>query len=76
MLTVFQELNSKGLSLSSQKEKENRSRSCVHFLHKTLRRAVTAKKCTKKRDARASCCFANETYCFIAVLVAFAVVVA
>ena len=37
---------------------------------------MTAKKCTKKRETRASCCFVNETYCFIAVPVAVAVVVA
>ena len=33
---------------------------------------MTAKKCTKKRDARASCCFVNETYRFFAVPVVVA----
>ena len=38
---------------------------------------MTAKKSTQKRDARTNrCCFANQTYCFFAVLVAVAVVVA
>ena len=59
----FQELNSKGLYLRSQKEKEN---SCHVFLssikrevRKISRRscAVTAKKSTKKRDARAKMLF-------------------
>jgi len=41
-------------------------------------RAVTAKKCTKKRDARANLlfCQTTETYCFFDVLVDVAVVVA
>ena len=38
---------------------------------------MTTKKSTQKRDARTNrCCFANQTYCFFAVLVAVAVVVA
>ena len=39
-------------------------------------RATKAKKCTKKRDARAKLFFANINHCFFAVLVAVAVVVA
>ena len=38
---------------------------------------MTAKKSTQKRDARTNrCCFANQAYCFFAVLVAVAVFVA
>ena len=37
---------------------------------------VQAKKCTKKRDARASCSFAKLNLLLFAVLVALAVVVA
>ena len=60
------ELNSEGLYQSSGKEKE----SCLAFPSSTKReirhfhvvgRATTAKKCTKKRDARAKLFFANLT---------------
>ena len=58
-----------------KKRKENSSQD-VHNLHKTLhqevscrRRAVNvkevSKKCHKKRDARASCCFAHTTNCVL-----------
>ena len=57
------ELNSKRLYQGSRKIK---SFVLVHVLHKTrslalsyLSRAVKAKKCTKKRDARAKLLFAN-----------------
>ena len=63
MLAIFfQELNSKGLNLSSQKEKENR----CHVLPSSTKReirtfkvvgAVTAKKCTKRHEARAKLLF-------------------
>ena len=57
--------------------------SCVHVLHKTWNklssrrsRAVTAKKCTKKRDARAELLFCQSilNLLFFAVLVDVAVV--
>ena len=60
---IFLELNSKILYQSSGKEKESR---CLVFTSSTKReikafshrsRAVTAKKCTKKRDARAKLLF-------------------
>ena len=63
MLTFFLELSSKRLYQSSGKEKESR---CLVFTSSTKReikafshrsRAVTAKKCTKKRDARAKLLF-------------------
>ena len=67
MLTFFVlELNSKRLYRSSGKKKR-KSSSCVHVLHKTWHqvfsrrsRAVTAKKCTKKPDARAELLFCQE----------------
>ena len=43
----------------------------------STKREIAAKECTKKRDARAKLFFRQaETYCFFAVLVAVAVVVA
>ena len=63
MLAFFLELSSKRLYQSSGKEKESR---CLVFTSSTKReikafshrsRAVTAKKCTKKRDARAKLLF-------------------
>ena len=63
MLAIFQELNSKGLYLSSEKQNENH---CLVFtpVHKTWNsevsrhsRAVTARKNTKKRDVRAKLLF-------------------
>ena len=45
-------------------------------IKREISRALTAKKCTKKRDARAELlfCQTTETYCFLDVLVAVAVV--
>ena len=61
MLAIFfLDLNSKRLYLSSGKEKESR---CLEFTSSTKRgilrrsREVTAKQCTKKRDARANLFF-------------------
>ena len=63
MLAIFQELNSKGLYLSSEKQNENH---CLVFtpVHKTWNyevsrhsRAVTARKNTKTRDVRAKLLF-------------------
>ena len=65
----FQELNSKGLYVSSPKKKENRCLvfRCVHVLHKAWnwegsRRSceMTAKKCTKTRDTRAKLLFCQS----------------
>ena len=63
MLVNFLELNSKGLYQSSRNEKE-KLLSCVLVLDKTRNyavsrrsRATKAKKCTKKRDARAKLFF-------------------
>ena len=62
----FLELNSKILYRSSGKEKESR---CLVFMFSTKReikafshrsRAVTARKCTKKRDARAKMLFCQS----------------
>ena len=53
---MFLELNSKGLYESSGKEKESCS-SCVPVLDKREFSATTAKKCTKKLDARAKLLF-------------------
>ena len=67
----FLELNSKRLHQSTGKEKESR---CLVFTFSTFSRrsrAVTAKKCTKKRDSRAKLLF-----CFFAVLLTVAVDVA
>ena len=58
----FLELSSRGLYQSSGKEKES---CCLVFPSSTgtqearRSRAETAKKCTKKRDARAELLFAN-----------------
>ena len=60
MLAKFPGLNPKGPYLSHEKEKEN---VCAVFTHSIRRevscrsRATTAKKCTKKRDARAKLLF-------------------
>ena len=73
MLATFLELKCKGLYQRSGKEKEGR---CLVFTSST-KREIAAKECTKKRDARAKLFFRQaETYCFFAVLVAVAVVVA
>ena len=40
----------------------------------TFSRAVTAMKCAKSLMQVQSCCFAYQTYCFLAVLVAVSVV--
>ena len=52
---------------SKFRKRERKSSSCVHVLHKTWHqvfsrrsRAVTAKKCTKKPDARAELLFCQE----------------
>ena len=37
---------------------------------------VMTKKCTKKCDAHQSCLFANEPYCFFAVLVVISITIA
>ena len=51
MLAKLLGLNLKGLYLSLETEEEN---FCFHPLHiKCRSRATTARKCTKKRDARA-----------------------
>ena len=84
MLANCLELNSKGLYQSAGKEKES---CCLRFPSLTkpeirdalsrCSRAMTAKKCTKKRDARAKLLFCYHTpIAFSAVLVAVAVVVA
>ena len=64
---------------SLERERKNSSPS-VYVLHKTCHqeisrssRAVTAKKCTKKCNAPAECCFGYKTYCFFDVLDAVAV---
>ena len=67
MLAKFSELNPKGLCLSLEKEKET---FCVAFTYSVKReceirkfhaalvdRAAMAKKCAKKRDARAKLLF-------------------
>ena len=64
LATLFQLLNLKGQDLGLQKGKENFC--CVHLLYKVgawnyevscRRRATTARKCTKKREARAKLLF-------------------
>ena len=64
MLAIFQECNSEGLYVSSQKEKEIRCHVFLSSIKREIRkfhvvasRAVTVKKCTKKRDARAKLLF-------------------
>ena len=82
MLAIFQELNSKGLYLNSEKQKENR---CLVFTSSTKRDITKSHvivvqwswrqgKIQKKRAARAKLLF--ETYCFFTVLVDVAVAVA
>ena len=62
----IQELNSKGLYVSSPKKKENRFLGFTSFIKreigKVLRRSceMTAKKCTKTRDARAKLLFCQS----------------
>ena len=57
--STFGSARPNGRYLSSEKQKEKRSLSCVHYLHKNVRevshcsRSTTAKKSRKKRDARA-----------------------
>ena len=72
MLAFFLELSSKILYQSSGKEKESRylvftsstKREIRELSHRS--RAVTARKCAKKRDARAKLFFsANITNCFL-----------
>ena len=80
---MFLELNSKGLRYqSSGKEKES---CCLVFPSSTKREIRQFHVVVVQRRQRnvqksvmhvQSCCFANQTYCFFAVLVAVAVVVA
>ena len=63
---LFQELNPKGLYLSSQKEKENRTLSCVHVLIKReigKFHVVVVQRRQKNVQKRVvhvqSCCFAS-----------------
>ena len=79
---MFLELNSKGLYQSSGKEKKvvvlcSRPRQNVNSGTFTLQSGNDGKEMYKKSVMHVqSCCFANQTYCFFAVLVAVAVVVA
>ena len=64
---IFLELNSKRLYRSSEKEEDSLCLVCVHVLHKTVvfsrrSRTVTAKKCTKRRDARAELLFYQSKF--------------
>ena len=79
---IFLELNSKRLYRSSGKEKESR---CLVFTSSTNRKIKHFHVVVVQRRQRnvqesvmhlQSCSFANQTYCFFAVLVAVAVVVA
>ena len=79
---MFLELNSKGLYQSSGKEKES---CCLVFPSSTKREIRHFHVVVVQRRQRnvqksvmhvQSCCFANQTYCFFAVLVAVRVVVA
>ena len=83
---MFLELNSKGLYQSSGKEKEScylvflfsTKREIRHF-HVVVVQRRPAKKCTKKREARAKLLFCPSkpvAFFFVAVLVAVTVVVA
>ena len=80
----FQELKSKGLFLSSQKEKENRCLVFTYVFHKReIRKIHVVVVQRRQRKAQKSvlhvqsCCFANlNLYCFLAPLVAIEVVVA
>ena len=74
----FQELNSKGLYLSSRKEKENRCLMFTSSINREIRKfqvvfvQKTAKKCTKKRDARAKLLFCqSKTIAFLPFLLPF-----
>ena len=74
----FQELKSKGLFLSSQKEKENRCLVFTYVLHKgEIKKTHVVVVQRRQRKAQKSvlhvqsCCFANlNLYCFLAPLVA------
>ena len=78
---MFLELNSKGLYQSSGKEKKvvvvcSRPRQNVNSGTFTLQSNNDGKEMYKKSVIHVqSCCFANQTYCFFAVLVAARVVV-
>ena len=69
LANFFPELNSKGLYLSSEQEKLIRCLVFTSFIKRDKKefsrrsRAVTANKCTKKRDARTKLLF-----CFINLL--------
>ena len=54
---IFLELNFKRLYRSSEKEKESR---CLVFTSISTKRGTTAKKCTKKRYARAKLLFCQS----------------
>ena len=79
---MFLELNSKGLYQSSGKEKKvvvlcSLSRKNVNSGTFTLYSGNDGKEMYKKSVLHVqSCCLANQTYCFFAVLVAVRVVVA
>ena len=59
----FQELNSKGLNLRSEKERESRCLEFTSSIRPGIRQfnvsslTETKKKCTRKRDARAKLLF-------------------
>ena len=82
MLAIFQELNSKGLYVSSKKQNENRCFVFTSSIKRQLEKfhvvvVVTAKKYTKERDARAKLLFCqSQRIAFFGVLVHLAVVVA
>ena len=79
---MFLELNSKGLYQSSGKEEKvvvlcSRPRQNVNSGTFMLLSRNDSKEMYKKSAMHAqNCCFANQTYCFFAVLVAVRVVVA
>ena len=79
---TFLELNSKGLYQSSGKKKKvvvlcSRARQNVNSGTFTLWSGNDGKEMYKKGVMHVqSCCFANQAYCFFAVLVAVGVVVA
>ena len=79
---MFLELNSKGLYQSSGKEKKvvvlcSRPRQNMNSGTFTLYSGNDGKEMYKKSVMQVqSCCFANQTYCFFAVLVAVRVVAA
>ena len=79
---IFQELNSKGLFLSSQKEKEYRCLVFTSSLKREIRHFHVVVPQWRQRNVQKSvlhvqsCCFAEWICCFLAVLIAVVVVVA